>query len=864
MCACGSAPTPPLSVPSAPPALQTPQVSSPAPTSRARAPIEIPLHPQTYHLQNGLTAILIPDATADVASVLVRYGVGAVDDPTGQEGIADLAAHVSYASVRTGKLTLWDELDAISTRIESSTRNTTTDFSEACLPEHLEDVLKIEARRLEAHCDGLTKEWFNFSRKEVSQEVRVNNTRLTNRAVYHTLYPTSDPTRHVYDATPDEVDALTGKQTCAFIGQHYGPRNAVIVVSGPIDPHAFETMLNSDLAKVPTGTAAHRAAPPPAKNYEMRLKIAADVTEPTLAISWPLPTDEGERGLMLFGADTLARNLKCDSYSDDNQVTLWVKKSDHGGDSAIDIVKSTLRSGLITPGDFEHARSERATDLLLDLDLVPTRLRMVADGVDLQAPFRALQGTTIDSFDRIVATDFAWDKARVLDLVPDGTRPVWRPTSLQDPAHPLRGPSSFPASTTAQASPPDSHVLAGARSFQLSNGLNVVIVPTTPIPVIDIALAFRAGNSLEPSDHRGTAAVALSALEQIAKRGKHPEDSSSAVGSERSGVGIDGAEIQIFGPTINADLLMSQFEGLAHETFQLEDVKKGHDAMVRTANARIHQVWDEVATLRGSLFGPEHPYSQATPPDEHDVTNFDERAVEAFYRRYLQPNNASLVITGGFDPDVLADLVHRTFDGWQGNGQVPAMQAPHSKPAQYASEDQRPTVRLEMSWLAETDFDKYAARQLLAVTLNAMSARVRGRYTVLQQAGMYVLTANFEPSVAAAEIKEVIRRIPIVSSGDPYYRTAFEAARRRAILGVSPTSSTQWASWIVFWLAAGRDVKWLAGAAKRYAAVTYEQAAKLAKTELAPQSATLHVSGPHDDVAAVYAALGIQPTWISR
>ncbi|HEX4450926.1 MAG TPA: hypothetical protein VH143_08665 [Kofleriaceae bacterium] len=121
--------------------------------------IEIPLHPQTYHLQNGLTAILIPDATADVASVLVRYGVGAVDDPTGQEGIADLAAHVSYASVRTGKLTLWDELDAISTRIESNTRNTTTDFSEACLPEHLEDVLKIEAKRLEAHCDGLTNEF---------------------------------------------------------------------------------------------------------------------------------------------------------------------------------------------------------------------------------------------------------------------------------------------------------------------------------------------------------------------------------------------------------------------------------------------------------------------------------------------------------------------------------------------------------------------------------------------------------------------------------------------------------------------------------------------------------------------------------
>jgi hypothetical protein len=61
----------------------------------------------------------------------------------------------------------------------------------------------------------------------------------------------------------------------------------------------------------------------------------------------------------------------------------------------------------------------------------------------------------------------------------------------------------------------------------------------------------------------------------------------------------------------------------------------------------------------------------------------------------------------------------------------------------------------------------------------------------------------------------------------------------------------------------GRDVGWLAGAARRASSVTYEQVAKLAATELAFNRATWLVSGPRDAVTAVYAALGVEPTWLN-
>src|SRR4051812_35986089 len=113
-------------------------------TTAPRTP-QIPLQPQISKLPNGMTVMLVPDASADLVSVMVRYRVGTIDTAPGQESLAHLAAHVSYVGP-TGDSTLWDQLDRVGTWIDLNPDVEHTDFTEQCQPQQLGEVLRLEAQ----------------------------------------------------------------------------------------------------------------------------------------------------------------------------------------------------------------------------------------------------------------------------------------------------------------------------------------------------------------------------------------------------------------------------------------------------------------------------------------------------------------------------------------------------------------------------------------------------------------------------------------------------------------------------------------------------------------------------------------------
>jgi predicted Zn-dependent peptidase len=794
--------------------------------------------------------------------VLVRYDVGAIDDPVGQEGVAHIASHVSYAPT-TGALTLWDKLDHVATWIDTKPDLENTDFTEQCEVQQLPIVLRVEAERLARRCDGVTDAWFAWLRMQVREELRANTTRLTNRTVSNVVYGASSPYGRAYDATPVSIDAITRDQTCEFMDRHFSPTNVLFVVSGPVDPAAFEQMFYRELGSVPARSVAPRAPRPALGTTGSRTAVRADVAQPTLVIAWALPKDEAKRAVMTLAIDLVAETLKGSIVSDPHYVMLWLDKNEAGVDATIAKVREALGTELIAPKEFEKTRLRRISGLLARLDAIPTRLSTLARGGDLNAPFDGLEQVSPQGFDAIVAADLAWSRARVIELQPDGTRPRWHPASLVDPVHSLRGPSSF-LDTSSQLTIASSTVLAHARTFRLANGLSVILVPTSPIPLVDIRLAFNAGVAAEPPDHRGTATVAIAALEEVANRGLHTEESSWAVAITYSGAGNDSSGIAVRGPTTYIDLLMNQFEGLGESQYEPSDVDKGREALARTAASPVHRLWDEQAAVRATVYGANHPYARAKAPDPRDVTAFDAREVEKFYRRYLQPNNATLIVTGGFDPDVVTRLVHQTFDRWQGKGDSVPVQQPQGNLAHYAAADQSSVVTLQIDWRSGATDEHHEARNILANTLNSISGQVYARHFARRQGGMYRLIAKFDPTDAPAKIPEVIAQIPLVTAGAPRERTAFASAvRRQARAELGALSTAQWASRILFAIENGHDVAWLAGSAKRIARVTYDDIAVLASTELTPDRATWLISGPRDAVTAVYAQLGVTPTWLT-
>jgi zinc protease len=139
--------------------------------SHASTTLSLPV--QRFQLANGVTVVLIPDESATMVTMLVRYGVGSVDDPIHQEGVAHLAAHL-MDDQRFGGTTLATQLERIAIELKLEPRLTWTGFAARFAPESLDAALKLEAVRLETRCGHIDDATFTAERANVADELNTH------------------------------------------------------------------------------------------------------------------------------------------------------------------------------------------------------------------------------------------------------------------------------------------------------------------------------------------------------------------------------------------------------------------------------------------------------------------------------------------------------------------------------------------------------------------------------------------------------------------------------------------------------------------------------------------------------------------
>ena len=125
--------------------------------------------------------------------------------------------------------------------------------------------------------------------------------------------------------------------------------------------------------------------------------------------------------------------------------------------------------------------------------------------------------------------------------------------------------------------------------------------------------------------------------------------------------------------------------------------------------------------LLAALYPAEHPYHWTTIGEIADLENATLDDVQAFFRRYYHPANASLTLAGDITPDAALALARAYFEDLPAGEPVPAVQAQASLQGQsrLILEDRVELPRLYMAWLtpamfAEGDADLDLASDLLA------------------------------------------------------------------------------------------------------------------------------------------------------
>ena len=207
----------------------------------------------------------------------------------------------------------------------------------------------------------------------------------------------------------------------------------------------------------------------------------------------------------------------------------------------------------------------------------------------------------------------------------------------------------------------------------LPNGLRVVFVEQSRLPLVNFRLALRAGDALDPAEIPGLTDLMTHMLVEGAEN-----YTSRALAEEVARLGASltaGANSDY--TTVAASSLSSYWDELLtllaevalRPTFPEDELELAKQNSHQNLIAQRGQAsFLATETLARVVFG-RHPYSVVSPTHE-SIEATTREAMTAFHRAKFIPNNAVLVAVGDLDRGRLVARAEELFGGWQA-GELP-------------------------------------------------------------------------------------------------------------------------------------------------------------------------------------------------
>jgi zinc protease len=203
-------------------------------------------------LDNGLEVVVVPDTRAPVVTHMVWYKVGAADEPQGKSGIAHFLEHLMFKG--TDKVPP-GEFSKIVARLggqdNAFTSQDITSYFQRVAKEKLLQVMEMEADRmanlkLDEH-EVLTE------RKVIMEErrSRVDNDpgSLLQEQMMAALY-VAHPYHNPVIGWEPEIRKLDRSDALAFYKKFYAPNNAILVVTGDVQPAEVMALAKDTYGKI--------------------------------------------------------------------------------------------------------------------------------------------------------------------------------------------------------------------------------------------------------------------------------------------------------------------------------------------------------------------------------------------------------------------------------------------------------------------------------------------------------------------------------------------------------------------------------------------------------------------------------------
>ncbi|HWA70147.1 MAG TPA: pitrilysin family protein [Rhizomicrobium sp.] len=283
-----------------------------------------------FALANGMQVLVIPDHRAPVATQMLWFRVGAVDDPPGLSGLAHFFEHMMFRGTKANPNDTFSQLIARNGgETNAFTDHDYTAFYEQIAKDRLPLAMRLEADRL-ANLD-LSDAHVRPERDVVLEErrMRVDNDpqALMNEQMQAALHY-SHPYGRPVIGWADEVRRIDRVSAQDFYDRHYAPNNAILVIAGDVTADEVRRMATDAYGKVPARKLQPRAeyAEPP-RLAETRMVITrADARVPIFSRIYRVPSYATGRPGQAVGLEVFGQLLGGDQTSTLYRVLVEQKK----------------------------------------------------------------------------------------------------------------------------------------------------------------------------------------------------------------------------------------------------------------------------------------------------------------------------------------------------------------------------------------------------------------------------------------------------------------------------------------------------------------------------------------------------------
>jgi zinc protease len=868
------------------------------------AGIDIPY--ERHVLDNGLTVLIHVDRTAPQAFVNVYYKVGSRDEKPGKTGFAHLFEHLMFNGSENYDEEYFAPIQDVGGSLNGDTWLDRTRYFQTVPNTALERVLWLESDRMGHLLGAVTQEKLDQQRGVVQNEKRRGDNRpysQVSKRMMAGLFPEGHPYSWSTIGSMDDLNAASLDDVHEWFKEWYGPANAIVTVAGDVDPEAALELVKLHFGDIPPGAPVrHRDDWLPVRTANTSETMQDRVANPLLSRGWAVPGNDHEDATLvslatrILGGDTSSRLYKRLVKEEQLAVSASMNLQ------VFDLASIARLQVVLNPGadverarlivDEELARFAKDGPTRTEVELVKTQIAAsVIKGLDsLSGKANLLAeseyyGGSPDAY----KVGFSWIDGATTESI-RGAAASWLGDGYHEIYVTMFGNHEVAESGADRSALPavDSYPPATApavQDFELRNGIPVRFVQRPGVPAVSMIGQFRVGAVVGVDENPAAASIALSAM----SKGTRTRSADEIVADlKRTGSSFSlsaGTDVT----RATATTLTSKFDAamelaadmLRNPSFDEKEVQLLKDVAV----ASIAQGKTNPPSLAGKyvnavLYG-DHPYG-GMPATPEDVVSLSDDDLRVAYEHRIRPQDLTLYVVGGIDPDVLIKTLNKHFGDWKpskGDAAVPDLEAfdPTDQPARVIVFDMpgAPQSNVIAAQVIDPPFQPghtdfrladmiYGGNFTSRINSNLREEKgwsygVRSSVSSVVGPRLWKVTAQVQSDKTAQSIEELLKELRAVDGDKPFTADELDDVRNERIRKLPAITATTFG--ILVYLAEnavyGHADDYVEKRKGEYEAVQLEDLAPAMDTRIDPDKLVWFISGDLAKIEADIAALGL-------